>query len=77
MVLLFVISLLVNVGMWLERLWLVITSLAHDFLPHNWGGYLPTWVEIDHPDRLLLVLLPGFLVFAKFLPAVPMSDVKN
>jgi molybdopterin-containing oxidoreductase family membrane subunit len=42
---LFAISLAVNVGMWLERLMIIFSSLAHDFLPQNWGSYFPTWVE--------------------------------
>src|SRR6185295_1463879 len=41
-VLLFVISLLVNVGMWLERYIIVVTSLHRDFLPSSWGMYAGT-----------------------------------
>jgi Ni/Fe-hydrogenase subunit HybB-like protein len=42
---LFVISLIVNVGMWYERFVIIIGSVAHDFLPHAWGLYSPSWVE--------------------------------
>jgi hypothetical protein len=40
--LLFVLSLLVNVGMWLERFIIIVTSLHRDFLPSSWGMYAPT-----------------------------------
>ncbi|TMA49085.1 MAG: hydrogenase, partial [Deltaproteobacteria bacterium] len=41
-VLLFVVALVVNVGMWLERFIIVVTSLHRDFLPSSWGMYYPT-----------------------------------
>src|ERR1051325_2201375 len=40
---LFIISLIVNVGMWLERFVIVVTSLHRDFLPSSWGMYYPTF----------------------------------
>src|SRR5205807_10455262 len=39
---LFVVSLIVNTGMWLERFVIVVTSLHRDFLPSSWGMYYPT-----------------------------------
>ncbi len=77
MVLLFVISLFVNIGMWSERLWLVASAQAHDFLPHNWGWYRPTWVEITILNGSIALFFFGFLVLAKFFPAAPMSDIKT
>jgi len=77
MVLLFVISLFVNIGMWSERLWLVASATAHDFLPHNWGWYLPTAVELTILNGSIALFFFGFLVLAKFFPAAPMSDIKT
>jgi Ni/Fe-hydrogenase subunit HybB-like protein len=77
MVLLFVISLFVNIGMWSERLWLVASSEAHDFLPHNWGSYFPTWVEMTILIGSISFFFFGFLVLAKYFPAAPMSDIKT
>ena len=42
----FIISILVNIGMWFERFVIIVTSLHRDFLPSNWGYYQPTWVDI-------------------------------
>src|SRR5258707_8520126 len=44
--LLFIIAILVNVGMWTERFVIVVTSLSHDFLPSAWGLYAPTVWDI-------------------------------
>jgi len=42
-VLLFIVSIIVNVGMWLERYVIVVTSLHRDYLPSSWGMYAGTF----------------------------------
>lgn len=74
---LFVISIVVNIGMWLERVFIVIGSTAHDFLPHNWGKYSPSWVEISITAASLAFFLMWFLIFSKTLPTIPMADFKE
>src|SRR5712672_2567378 len=62
--LLFVISLIVNVGMWLERFVIVITSLHRDFLPSSWGLYHPTiwdWATYIGTLGLFITLLFLFI----------------
>jgi molybdopterin-containing oxidoreductase family membrane subunit len=76
MVSLFVISLLINLGMWLERVFIVVSSLAHDFLPHNWGTYFPTWVELTITTGSFAFFFFWFFGFSKLLPTVPLSDLK-
>ncbi len=72
----FVASLLINVGMWFERFVIVIT-LTRDFLPSSWGSYTPTiW------DYLTLLGSFGlfftlFLLFVKYVPIIAMSEVKT
>ena len=75
--LLFTISILINVGMWLERLFIVYTSTAHDFLPHNWGTYTISWVEISITIGSFAFFFLWFFGFSKFLPTVPLSDLKT
>ena len=60
--LLFVISLVVNLGMWLERFIIVVVSLHRDFLPSSWGMYYPTWV-----DWFMLLGSVGLFVFSLFI----------
>ena len=57
MIAVFILSILVNIGMWFERFVIVVTSLHRDFLPSNWGYYRPTWVDIlQYPGDVWLVL---------------------
>jgi Ni/Fe-hydrogenase subunit HybB-like protein len=74
---LFVISLFVNLGMWFERLMIIYTSLSHDFLPHNWGSYRPTWVELSITAGAFCFFFFWFFGFSKLLPTVPLSELKG
>lgn len=74
---LWIISILVNVGMWSERFSLIVQSLEQDFLPSAWRGYSPTWV-----DWSLLAGTGGFfmllfLAFMRLLPFIPVAEVKE
>ncbi|MEI7730440.1 MAG: NrfD/PsrC family molybdoenzyme membrane anchor subunit [Verrucomicrobiota bacterium] len=73
----FVLALLINVGMWLERLVIIAGSLARDFLPANWGYFTPTWVEVFTFVGTIGLFLTLFLLFLRFLPMIAMYDVKN
>src|SRR5687767_10629413 len=42
---LFIVSILINIGMWLERFNIIVSSLTHNFDPAMWSYYTPTWVE--------------------------------
>ncbi|HJV34183.1 quinol:electron acceptor oxidoreductase subunit ActD [Geomonas sp.] len=74
---LFVISLFINLGMWFERLFIIYSSLAHDFLPHNWEPYHPTWVEISITVGSFGFFFFWFFGFTKLLPTVPLTELKE
>ena len=75
--LLFVISIFVNIGMWLERYVIIVTSLSHDFDPANWSGvYEPTWVEAAITLGAFGLFLTLFLLFVKNFPAVSITEMK-
>jgi molybdopterin-containing oxidoreductase family membrane subunit len=69
-------SLLVNVGMWMERFVIIGTSLARDFLPSSWGYYSPTVIEIFTFFGTFGVFGTLFLLFIRFLPMMPMAEIK-
>jgi len=73
---LLVISLFVNLGMWFERLMIIFTSQAHDFLPHNWGSYHPTWVELSITVGSFGFFFLWFFGFSKLLPTIPLNELK-
>ncbi len=74
---LFAISLLVNVGMWLERFNIVVTSLAHDRMPFSWRTYTPTWVEWAMTFGAFGWFFFWFLVGLKVLPPVSIAEMKE
>ena len=74
---LFVISLIVNVGMWLERFIIVVTSLHRDFLPSSWGMYYPTrWDVATYVGTIGLFLALLFL-FLRFLPMISIFEMRQ
>jgi molybdopterin-containing oxidoreductase family membrane subunit len=75
--LLFVVSLLINVGMWTERFVIIAGSLARQFDVTTWGDYGPSWVEWSILLGSLCWFLFWFLLFIRHLPAIPIAEVKE
>jgi len=72
-----VVSILINVGMWFERFVIIVTSLHRDFLPSSWGMFHPSIVDIGTFTGSIGVFFAGFLLFMRYLPVVAMSEVKG
>lgn len=73
----FILSILINVGMWFERFVIVVSSLSRDFLPSSWGYYSPTWVDILTFIGSFGLFFTLFLLFCRYLPMVAMAEVKT
>jgi Ni/Fe-hydrogenase subunit HybB-like protein len=74
---LFAIAMVINLGMWLERFEIVITSLHRDFLPSSWGMYYPTrwdWATLIGTIGLFLALL---FIFIRFLPLISIFEMRG
>jgi molybdopterin-containing oxidoreductase family membrane subunit len=72
----FLISIIVNTGMWFERFVIVVTSMYRDFLPSSWGTYRATkWDYMIYVGTLGL-FTALFLLFVRFLPMIPMNEIK-
>jgi molybdopterin-containing oxidoreductase family membrane subunit len=74
---LWVISIFVNIGMWFERFVITVTSLHRDFLPSSWGYFTPTWVDVLTFVGSFGLFLTLFLLFLRFLPMVALAEVKG
>ncbi len=74
---LFAVSILVNIGMWVERFVIIVTSLARDFDPYNWGTYAPKWPEYAVTVGSFAWFLFLFLVFIKFFPSMSIAETKS
>jgi molybdopterin-containing oxidoreductase family membrane subunit len=70
-------TLLVNVGMFTERVLIVVGSLQRNFMPFNWGDYSPTWVEVS----IVVMTFAGFALlytlFSRIFPYVPVWEIKE
>jgi hypothetical protein len=72
----FVLSLLVNVGMWFERFVIIVSSLANDFLPSSWDVFVPTWVDIGTLVGSFGLFMVLFLLFCRFIPMIAIAEIK-
>jgi Ni/Fe-hydrogenase subunit HybB-like protein len=72
-----VVAVLINVGMWSERFVIIVQSLYRDFLPSEWHLYRPTWVDWSLLFGSMGLFATLFLLFLRYVPAVPISEVKQ
>jgi len=72
----FIISIIINIGMWFERFNIVVTSLSKDYLPSSWAPYEPTIIEVGFFAGTLGLFGAGVLLFFRFLPQIAISEVK-
>ena len=74
---LFIISLIINIGMWFERYNIIVTSLAKDYLPSSWATYSPSIVEVGIFVGTIGIFSTGVLVFFRYLPMMAISELKT
>ncbi len=74
---LFAVALLVNVGMWIERFVIVVTSLHRDFLPSSWGMYHATFWDYSTLAGTIGLFVALLFLFLRFLPAISMSEMRR
>jgi Ni/Fe-hydrogenase subunit HybB-like protein len=76
-VLLFIISLVVNTGMWLERYVIIVTSLHRDFLPSSWGMYQPRIWDFTMFFGTIGLFLTLLFLFIRFLPMISIFEMRT
>ena len=74
---LFVVSLIVGVGMWLERFVIIVTSLHRDFLPSSWGSYRGTPWDYSMFFGTIGLFLTLFFLFIRFLPTISIFEMRT
>ena len=74
---LFVLSVLINIGMWFERYVIIITGLSREFDPAVWGIYTPSWWELGIVAGSFGFFAHLFLIFLKLFPVVAIAEVKE
>lgn len=74
---LFIVSIFINIGMWLERFNIIFTSLAREFMPAAWGGYNFSWIEAGITVGAFGWFGMYMCLFIKFFPAVSITEIKE
>src|SRR5262245_29059539 len=74
---LWIISIFVNIGMWTERFVIIAGSLATNFNPSQWAFFRPSITEIMITAGSFGWFLGLFSLFARFLPIVSMTELKE
>ncbi len=73
----FILSIVVNIGMWFERFVIIVTSLHRDFLPSSWAMFYPTFYDVGIYLFSFGFFFTSFFLFAKFFPVVNMAEIKS
>lgn len=71
-----VLSIVVNIGMWFERFVIIVTSLHRDYLPSSWAMFYPTWTDVGIFVGSIGLFFTLFLLFLRFLPGIAIAEVK-
>ncbi|SFB82881.1 prokaryotic molybdopterin-containing oxidoreductase family, membrane subunit [Parapedobacter composti] len=71
-----VLSIVVNIGMWFERFVIIVTSLHRDYIPSSWAMFYPTWVDVGIFVGSIGLFFTLFLLFLRFLPGIAVAEVK-
>jgi molybdopterin-containing oxidoreductase family membrane subunit len=75
--LLFILSLVINVGMWLERFIIVVVSLHRDYLPSSWGDYTPTFWDWSTYLGTLGLFTALMFLFIRLLPMISIFEMRE
>jgi len=73
----FILSIVVNIGMWFERFVIIVTSLHRDYIPSSWNYYSPSWVEVGDYIFTFGFFGVAYMIFMRVAPVVAIAEVKS
>jgi len=76
-ILLLFFAIMINIGMFTERVLIVIGNLQRNYLPFSWGDYRPTWVEISIVAMTFAGFILLYILFSRIFPYVPVWEIKE
>ena len=77
LVVLFIMSIIVSLGMWLERFVIIVTSLHRDFLPSSWANYSPTGWDFSMFLGTIGLFFALLFLFIRFLPIISIFEMRT
>lgn len=73
----FVMSIIVNIGMWFERFVIIVSSLYRDYLPSSWSIYYrPSIWEVGFYLGTFGLFFTCFFLFSKYFPVIAIAEIK-
>jgi molybdopterin-containing oxidoreductase family membrane subunit len=70
-------SILIDIGMWLERYTIVVPALTRPQLPYEFGVYFPSWVEWSVTLGCLALFVLFYLIFSRLFPIISVWEVEE
>ncbi|MEW6468120.1 MAG: NrfD/PsrC family molybdoenzyme membrane anchor subunit [Bacteroidota bacterium] len=73
----FILSIVVNIGMWFERFVIIVPTLCRTFLPSTWNMYSPSFVDVGIFIGTIGFFFTCFLIFCRVFPVIAQSELKT
>jgi len=73
----FILSIVVNIGMWFERFVIIVTSIHRDYTPGAWGEFHPSSIDIGLFIGTIGIFFTLFLLFARYFPVLALNELKT
>jgi molybdopterin-containing oxidoreductase family membrane subunit len=73
----FIMSIVINTGMWFERFVIIVTSIHRDYLPSSWSMFYPTWTDLGVFIGTIGIFMFLFLLFARYFPVLALNELKT
>jgi Ni/Fe-hydrogenase subunit HybB-like protein len=73
----FILSIVINTGMWFERFVIIVTSIHRDYLPSSWSMFYPTWTDLGIFIGTIGIFSFLFLLFARYFPVLALNELKS
>ncbi len=73
----FVLSIVVNIGMWFERFVIIVPTLCRTYLPSTWNTYSPTFVDVGIFVGTIGMFFTLFLLYSRTFPVIAQAELKS
>jgi molybdopterin-containing oxidoreductase family membrane subunit len=73
----FILSIVVNIGMWFERFVIIVTSIHRDYTPSAWGEFHPSTIDVGMFIGTIGIFFTLFLLFARYFPVLALNELKT
>jgi len=73
----FILSIVVNIGMWFERFVIIVPTLCRTYLPSTWNTYSPTFVDVGIFVGTIGMFFTLFLLYSRTFPVIAQAELKS